>query len=225
MSIIIKPFEQEKTMDWFDLNYHLRLLRSTQNNQTQQTKNGIAQFPISGKRLETLKSLRKLLRKFPHRLNPSTTVSIFNVLKSILTELTGIYFQQTNVNNKFSDTSVGGVNPLLRGHSLAQINVNNKNVAQQTANATQSNKQLKKTLSTENVFVSSLRRNEILECIQIIIDLVSMKYDQPMANGYALNGDHQTGNGQPVVEPTVQEDYFGRIFLPEIITLLGNVYF
>lgn len=209
-------------MDWFDLNYHLRLLRSTQNNQTQQSKNGVAQFPISGKRLETLKSLRKLLRKFPHRLNPSTTVSIFNVLKSILTELTGIYFQQTNVNNKFSDTSVGGVNPLLRGHSLAQINVTNKNVAQQN---NQSNKLLKKTLSTENVFISSLRRNEILECIQIIIDLVSMKYDQSMANGYAVNGDHQSGNGQPVIEPTAQEDYFGRTFLPEIITLLGNAYF
>ena len=244
-------------MDWFELNSHLRLLRQQQqqhsipqrssflNNPSSQlpttttstskipTNIGNSQFVITGRRLETLKSLRKLLKKFPNRLNRSTIITIFDCLKSIIVDLTAIYFNldsggvhQPNLRNNHPNGSFIP-HPMVRCNSMAQIPSSTTMTMTTTASKTQSPSMLRKTLSTDNVFIQSIRRNELLESIQIIIDLISMK-SIPLAN----QSDNQSINNQQMavsnssdqdVDGGCQEDYFGRMFLPEIITLLGKI--
>lgn len=238
-------------MDWFELNSHLRLLRQQQqhsipqrssflNNPSSQlpstttstskipTNIGNSQFVITGRRLETLKSLRKLLKKFPNRLNRSTIITIFDCLKSIIVDLTAIYFNldsahQPNHRNNHPNGSFIP-HPMVRCNSMAQIPSSTTMTTTTTASKTQSPSMLRKTLSTDNVFIQSIRRNELLESIQIIIDLISMKSipsvnqsdNQSISNNQQMAADHQDVDG-------CQEDYFGRMFLPEIITLLGKI--
>ncbi|KAH9423399.1 hypothetical protein DERP_003678 [Dermatophagoides pteronyssinus] len=244
-------------MDWFELNSHLRLLRQQQqqhsipqrtsfsNNPSSQLPSsssttttstskiptnigiGNSQFVITGRRLETLKSLRKLLKKFPNRLNRSTIITIFDCLKSIIVDLTAIYFNldsahQPNHRNNHPNGSFIP-HPMVRCNSMAQIPSSTTMTTTTTASKTQSPSMLRKTLSTDNVFIQSIRRNELLESIQIIIDLISMKSipsvnqsdNQSISNNQQMAADHQDVDG-------CQEDYFGRMFLPEIITLLGH---
>lgn len=225
-------------MDWFELNSHLRLLRQSKTQNTSFLKQPLgtstksiqasnvsnAQFVISGQRLETLKSLRKLLRKFPSRLNHSTISSIFDVLKSIIAELTLIYFNlDGNLTNNQNGSNNHHPHQMVRWNSMAQIPTNSKTQPPL----------LRKTLSTDNVFIAAVRRNEILECIQIIIDLISMKslaanQDQQSqsanSNNQQLLTSASTNAEYDAQDLGCQEDYFGRTFLPEIITLLGKMY-
>ena len=68
--------------------------------------------------------------------------------------------------------------------------------------------------SVENVFLTAVRRNEILEIVQIVIEILSNNQQTTTifldSNNNTLDQFHQ--------------DCYGRIFLPEMIALLGLLF-
>lgn len=190
-------------MDSFEINNLLRLLRSSVHQQrTTATKNpnpaaASANFVTSGQRFETLKSLhRHLKRQQSCHLSLATVQSILDVLRSILAELTGNYFDSP---------------------SAGTVSRSNSITATTAAASNARSLPVKKSISVDNVFVGAVRRNEILEILQTVIDLVTKIHtNADTNNNTTVNRD---GDSYP---PFGEDFYVGRIFLPEVITLLGK---
>ncbi|KPM05456.1 hypothetical protein QR98_0039200 [Sarcoptes scabiei] len=202
-------------MECFELNSQLRLLKSSLSSNSinlNRSKNfHTTSFTDSGKRLETLKSLRKLLKKFAPR-NQSTILTVFDVLKSILNELTAIYFEQ-----KFDQIVQQNQNPKIRSDSLAVPNSNIKNSTLKPS--------LRRTFSSENLFIEAIRRNEIVECIQILIDLISTDFTNHLnirRDGNISPRKRVENSERKTIELIDQEEINGSGLLANIITLLGK---
>jgi len=149
-------------------------------------------FIASGQRFETLKTLRRQLRRHFADLSRSSSQmsfhllqSIFDTLKSTLTELVTAYYEHmppTAIPPQMS-TKV----PTIR----------------------------KASISVETVFAAAVQRNEILEIIQILIEVVSKCSVENLAFSEAALKKNTNFM-------SLQEDCHGRMFLPEIIVLLGE---
>lgn len=189
-------------MENFEINSLLRLLRSSIKSTAGKISNPNAaatnvNFINSGQRFETLKSLHKQLKKrysvnsLPIGLN--LIHSIFDVLKVILAELISTYY--SNISHQVN------VNP-------NQIRSNQIAVPIITPLRFQGKR------SVENVFLTAVRRNEILEIVQIVIEILSNNQQTTTifldSNNNTLDQFHQ--------------DCYGRIFLPEMIALLGLLF-
>lgn len=182
-------------MDTFEINSLLRLLRSSVKGEGGGVPNAAAtsvNFIDSGQRFETLKSLHKQVKRrlsaSPSSLCLQLVHSTLKVLKSLLSSLVCAYYsslRQPEADIRPSNIAVPIITPLKFPAKRA----------------------------TDNVFASAVRRNEILEIIRIVIEVLLKSPNQ--ATVFVESEANQAGD-------SYQQDSYGRVFLPEIISLLGK---
>lgn len=191
-------------MEQFEINSILRLLRSSFKPGLVQKTSSImpnpaastTNFIASGQRFETLKTLRRQLRRHFNDLSRSTIVlsytlhqSIFDTLKQILADLVQTYYD---------------ANPEIQTQP-PPAGFNTKTFR-------------KSNISVDTVFAAAVQRNEILEIIQIVIEIVS----KCMIENLSFNESTLKRNHNFI---QLQEECNGRAFIPEIIILLGKFIF
>lgn len=213
-------------MDLFEINSLLRLLRSSIKHQQERAAPAAAahskgpnpaasnqNFITSGQRLETLKALRRQLRQKisinPQVISLNLVQSIFDILKQILIEIVVNYFGPSSYpGDVFEHVGNGGEQPTIVGYR--QVNGQYRPVP--------------KPVTVENVFATAVRRNEILEIIQTIIELVQAKSNQQQLLSQHFNETINANKVEIVVGSDYEpEDNFGRLFLPEMIMMLGKL--
>lgn len=205
-------------METFEINSILRLLRSSikySNNQQQQIPNpaaSLANFIASGQRFEILKKLRRQLRRHLQSNNNRLVNNIENSFKS--PTITTLTF-----------TLIQSIFDILKQILTELVVAYFENVPSKIINNNHIKPLFQRKISVNTVYAAAVQKNEILEILQILIEIVQkcpidnllMVYTEDQVSREKVSLQHQP----PKHFIELQEYCYGRAFLPEVITLLG----